>query len=345
MTSIEVIFGARLGVEALLQARSVRGLSALLAQTNGADSKCLTALQPGGDGVPFFCIHGLTGDVLWYGALARLLGPRHPFYGIRAPALADREPPLGSIEAMARRYVGEIRGVQPQGPYALGGASLGGTLALEVAQQLFELGEEVAVLAIFDHVPAHQRRRRAPLAPRALARFLRNLPPWTREFAALDAGRRKARVARKLRAGTSRIARALSWREPRLEAAQLLDYGAELPEHRKRLVEANLSALNAYEPRPYPGRVVLFKARTRPLLSLRDPEVGWKELAQRGVEVIDVPASHEGMFQEPSVSILAVGLRRALEAAETHNAASRLSDRETCARICDQYVSGAKGGS
>ncbi len=50
----------------------------------------------------------------------------------------------------------EIRGVQPHGPYLLGGYCLGGTIAYEAAQQLHAAGEEVALLALFDTMNWHK---------------------------------------------------------------------------------------------------------------------------------------------------------------------------------------------
>ena len=54
---------------------------------------------------------------------------------------------------MAAAYVEEIRTVQPSGPYFLGGGSMGGTVALEMAQQLQAKAERVALVAMFDTRP------------------------------------------------------------------------------------------------------------------------------------------------------------------------------------------------
>jgi thioesterase domain-containing protein len=62
----------------------------------------------------------------------------------------DRPLPPFSIEALAGAYVDFIRAQQPHGPYYLGGYSIGGVLAYEVAQRLIGLGEEVGLLAMLD---------------------------------------------------------------------------------------------------------------------------------------------------------------------------------------------------
>ena len=51
---------------------------------------------------------------------------------------------------MAAQYIAALRVVQPEGPYLLGGASFGGTVALEMAQQLQAQGQQVALLTLID---------------------------------------------------------------------------------------------------------------------------------------------------------------------------------------------------
>src|SRR5262249_52982882 len=85
--------------------------------------------------------------------LARQLGTGHPFYALQAAGLDEGQEPLDRLEEMAARYAEAIRTVQPEGPYHLGGWSLGGLVAFEMARQLTEQGYEVATLAVLD-VPA-----------------------------------------------------------------------------------------------------------------------------------------------------------------------------------------------
>src|SRR5208282_2948718 len=62
-----------------------------------------------------------------------------------------------SVEEMARAFVKELRQFQPEGPYFLGGFCLGGLLALEAAQQLTAVGQEVALLAMIQSMPPDAR--------------------------------------------------------------------------------------------------------------------------------------------------------------------------------------------
>src|SRR5690606_10267249 len=76
---------------------------------------------------PLFLVHGGGGEVLGYAELVRELGDR-PIYGLHAPGLDGGPLPPASIQAIASAYVERVRATQPQGPYQLGGWSLGGVV-------------------------------------------------------------------------------------------------------------------------------------------------------------------------------------------------------------------------
>jgi thioesterase domain-containing protein len=108
----------------------------------------LVPIQPLGSRTPVFMIHAILGSVFPYHRLALALGTDRPVYGLQSRGLDGRQPPLETIPEMARAYLPAIRQVQPQGPYNLGGYSMGGWIAYEMAQQLRDVGEEVSLLAV-----------------------------------------------------------------------------------------------------------------------------------------------------------------------------------------------------
>ena len=57
--------------------------------------------------------------------------------------LLDKNEIIESIQEMAETYIKEMKIVQPGGPYILAGGSMGGMVALEVALQLKQGGDEV----------------------------------------------------------------------------------------------------------------------------------------------------------------------------------------------------------
>lgn len=95
-------------------------------------------LIPGGFSTPFYLL-----------PLAQRLDGRAVF-GIHTRGLDGQERPHERLEEAAAWIEGAITSVQPEGPYYLGGHSIGGHLAYEVAQQLRERSREVGLVALLD---------------------------------------------------------------------------------------------------------------------------------------------------------------------------------------------------
>ncbi len=151
---LERLLGHRVPIAMLFRAPTLESLTRSLADESWMPAwTSLAPLQPAGSRVPFFMVHGLGGDVFSFYRLARLLSPDQPVYGVRAVDLDGRGPPHGTVEEMARHYTREIRALQPEGPYRLGGYSAGGWIAYAVATELRSLGQQVTVL-IFDTYPS-----------------------------------------------------------------------------------------------------------------------------------------------------------------------------------------------
>ncbi|MFD5180208.1 amino acid adenylation domain-containing protein [Nocardia sp. NPDC058379] len=120
------------------------------AGSTGLGLDVLLPIRLGGDKPALFCVHSSSGMSWSYLGFAERLRPGRPIYGLQAPDLSGREPSARSIEEFARRYVREIRAVQPHGPYHLLGWSFGGLIAHAMAVQLAEAGERVGVVALLD---------------------------------------------------------------------------------------------------------------------------------------------------------------------------------------------------
>ena len=319
-TRIHNEFGVNLPLSTLFEATTIAQVAHRI-QQSGEDKKWsqLVPIQPLGNKKPFFCIHGITGDVLWFRELGALFAPDRPFYGIQARGLDGFSEPFKDIEAMAGSYIDEIKSIQPRGPYYIGGASLGGTVALEMAHQLQERGEETGLLVIFDSAP--NTRDPAGLRERHWNDYVRhvvnNFPNWIGAMRALGGKRVQQRALRKLRLGWKQFSGLQDVpTKVRVDSADLLDYGSELPINRQLLIEAHWHAENHHTARPYSKPVLLLQAQAQPLLSTKRPEHTWHYLANGSLKVITVPGSHEGIFEEPNVQILARELRAQIEAAE-----------------------------
>ncbi|NJN82946.1 MAG: amino acid adenylation domain-containing protein [Caldilineaceae bacterium] len=294
---IEERFGKTLSLATLFQAPTVEQLADILRQEHWQPPwTSLVAIQPGGSKPPFFCVHGGDGNILYYRDLSRHLGPDQPFYGLQAQGLDGRHPPHTEIGEMAAHYVHEIRSLQPEGPYYLGGYCTGGTLAFEMAQQLHAQGEEVGLLALFD---TQNWAGASEHVPQEAVRF-----QWQRfeflwgNFAILSGKERKAYIARKLNILKRRLR--LWWMDLRSGGA-----------YRYQLIEVNDGALRRYRPAKYEGRITYF--RPVKVFSRYDtPQAEWRDLAEEGVDRHDFRVYPGAMIEEPFVAELAEELERCL---------------------------------
>jgi thioesterase domain-containing protein len=146
---IEEVFGKSLPLPLLLQAPTIEQLAAALQQEGREEpGTFLIEIQAKGSRPPLFCVETLNAGIFVH--LARHLGPEQPCYGLHPLGLARSRKLRVEIEALAARYLEEMRKVQPEGPYFLCGMCNGGVLAFEMAQQLKARGDEVAFLALLD---------------------------------------------------------------------------------------------------------------------------------------------------------------------------------------------------
>ncbi len=154
ISRIRPALGAELSIRTLFEAPTVADLAEALETGDGTDGfEVLLPLRTQGTRPPLFCVHP-SGGLSWcYAGLLRHLGPDLPVYGLQARGLAQRTMLPTTFEEMVADYVGQIRAVQPTGPYHLLGWSLGGALAHAIAVRLQARGERVGLLAMLDSRP------------------------------------------------------------------------------------------------------------------------------------------------------------------------------------------------
>ncbi|MBC6367517.1 non-ribosomal peptide synthetase [Algoriphagus sp. AK58] len=110
----------------------------------------LIPLQPNGDKRPLFIVPGMEGKSYYLADLAKALGKDQPVYGFQYFGLLNSEDPFESIEEIAAFNIRLMRKVQAQGPYQLAGHSMGGWVAVEMANQLLQQGEKIDFIGLMD---------------------------------------------------------------------------------------------------------------------------------------------------------------------------------------------------
>lgn len=314
---IERDFHVKLPVATLFEAPTIAELARLIRRDTPVLSwSPLVAIQPNGSRPPFFGIHGGGGNVLIYRELAQHLGPDQPFFGLQSQGLDGNLPILRTVEEMATLYVREIRRVRPHGPYFLGGYCGGGTIALEVAQQLHAMGQEVALLALFD--TSNWSKIPPLMGWSKIYYYSERIVFHAVNFFDLDSKGRSQFLCEKVNAVKNRIP---VWRG--MVQARVTGRGSANTSVSRLLAEiwkTNDQAATNYIPKAYPGAITDFRPKRQYRVFDR-PDAKWDYLAQGGQHVVSLPAYPAGMLLEPFVQHLATALRASIDEAIRDQAA------------------------
>ncbi|HZN20448.1 MAG TPA: amino acid adenylation domain-containing protein [Micromonosporaceae bacterium] len=289
------VFGREVPLSVLLREPTIEGMAAALRAGPRPWTPLVEVTR--GEGAPFFCVHPAGGNVLCYADLARLVSPQ-PFYALQARGVEGDDPPYDDVPAMAARYLADVRTRQPTGPYQLGGWSMGGLVAYEMAQQLHAAGEQVGLLVLVE-TPTPDLVKDLPDEAAALARLLDGLVP-------IDLDQlRQLPSAQRLRHVLAEA-----------ELAQVVPPGLD-PGRAQQLFDVyatHVEAVRRYQPRPYAGRTCLLRAAQTGVTAA---DYGWGRLLTGEWEVIEVPGDHETVVWPPNVHKLAEVLRAQLAAARS----------------------------
>jgi thioesterase domain-containing protein len=227
--------------------------------------------------------------------------------------LDGKRPPHTRVEDMAAHYIKEIRELQPEGPYFIGGRSLGGMVAFEMAQQLGAQGQTIGVLALLDTYPsgyAKLFRNEATLSA-ALGRATKRTKAHLVNLQSLTVKEGLAYLKNKARFAPRKL-KSQVWRRV---FKVYENFGRALPRMLKDIKEFNSLAVRAYTPKVYDGKVTLFWASADLRTSI-DLVEGWRALAGSGIEVHEIPGSHLDIIKEPHVGDLASKLSSCLDRAQ-----------------------------
>jgi acyl-CoA synthetase (AMP-forming)/AMP-acid ligase II/thioesterase domain-containing protein len=310
MAAIRGRFRKDLPLKVLLEQPTVSHLAAVLGGDEAASSNSsLVAINASGNRAPLFLVHPAGGNVLCYYELAMELGPKQPVYGLEDASLRTNTPLPGSIEEMGRTYLREIRRVQAHGPYSIGGWSLGGVIAFEMARQLLEQGEETALLAIIDVDPPYYATdvcsSDAEL-PDAIDALI-NLGKMLEIYLGVDLWISKEDLA--VLTVDERID--YVYRIVKESASLPLEVDLDYFRRYLRAYDENLRALYRYVPRSYAGPVVLFKS-TEHLTGMppaernaKETAMGWQQYCSRPVAVHPLSGNHFTMMAGVSLRDLA----------------------------------------
>jgi thioesterase domain-containing protein/acyl carrier protein len=323
---VEERLGKRVAMAELFQDPTIRHLAELVGHGKESIYKSLLVpMRTEGTKPAIFTPHSSGGNVWCYKELAQALGDDQPIYGIQPSQLEDGVMYQPDIKEMAIDYVQAVRAFQPNGPYSLVGWSMGAVIAFEMARQLQDQGEEIAMLALIDAA--------APEGEDAEYSW-----GFLLSIFAFDLGLTEEHVKSLFGKTLPQMAQLRQlWVEAR--RVGVVPKEMTLIEFRKLFdtFKIHANTMRRYRPEEFRGRVMLFRAeedveeamlRNDPkyfdwrakTAKITSPYKGWGRVATEGVEQFTIPGNHFSMLREPNVQIITEHLREWIEAAHARSA-------------------------
>ncbi|NEO81590.1 non-ribosomal peptide synthetase, partial [Moorena sp. SIO4G3] len=294
MSKIQQRFHINLPLATLFQSPTIEQLASLLGSSVNTQNPILVGIKTSGNQPPLFCIHPGGGNVLCYADLARHLDQDYPVYGLQSLGLDGQQQPLTSVEEMASHYIEAIKPIQSQGPLHLIGWCMGGLIAYEMAQQLQAKNEPVALLTLIDSYAPTLIRKPSEIDQAMIVNQLAQ--DWGglygQEF---DISHETLRQL-----------------EPSEQVLHLFEQGKQqgiLPsdlEIQQMLVlwevfKANLIAIYHYQPKAYPGSLLLLNASQTSPAVIEDPTHGWGSLVLGDIQTHTITGDHFTIMKAPKV--------------------------------------------
>ncbi|HEY6390560.1 MAG TPA: amino acid adenylation domain-containing protein [Bryobacteraceae bacterium] len=302
LARIEKEFGKLLPLATLFQAPTVAELANLIRHSGWkATWSSLVPIRPSGTKPPFYFVHAIGGNVLNFASFAGHFDPDQPVYGLQARGLDGKEIPNMSVHQMAADYIQDIRNIQPEGPYCIGGFSAGGVVAFEMARQLRAAGQQVAILALLDSRIDNPNQSGVAASKERFTRTVAFNIRYAFHTGLLSFARQKLknlRMRANIRIWT--IKNSLGFKP----SARTLD-----------VEEAFLLALRNYVPETYGGDASLFRAKDE-LCSYSDPTLGWGSVVKGRLEILEISGDHDTILHEPHIGMLARVLNSCLDAVQ-----------------------------
>ncbi len=292
--------GIELAPNQLFEYQTIGGLANFLSKKEiGAETKdeknnwsSIVTLNKKGSRPPLFCIHSGGGHIFFYQPLAKRLSPEQPLYALQPMGLDGKQAFHSSIEEMAIFYIQEIKKIQPVGPYHLLGTCFSNAVGLEIANQLRDGGDEIALLIIVDSGPQYLLGATERGEKKTASRFVKMIKEkdWKG-------------IQKKFR---NRFIRAKQKALAPLENEQ---------ERNLRLTIQNLNQLyHHYSWRPYDGTITFIRSSEFAQRKEKDIHIKqWTKLAKSGLDIHVTEGHHVTLFAEPEVEGLAVKIKECME--------------------------------
>jgi thioesterase domain-containing protein/acyl carrier protein len=303
-SAIEKELNIKLPLAAFFESATIANQAKAIHEQVSEDRPILVGVETGGEKPPFFCVSPTIIDVMTYIELSKNMGKDQPFYALYSPRLGQWREGTKQRQEIAKKFIEEIRKISPDGPYFIGGYSAGGVIALEIAQQMQQIGSEVDLLVLFDTFGPDPPQRLPWATPWIfnLLLVLRRVESYLWKFRILDwKGKLEYLQIPKIR----------SWIRDRY-------WEVNVPQEIDREVDKEPIYFGGseYSPETYPGKVLLIRAEKGLLGIYPYPDLGWGKIFTGDFEICEVPGDHEAILFGPRARYVAERLNFYLNAAD-----------------------------
>lgn len=316
-TEIEKLCHIRLPLAILFETPTIAALADYLRRQQWKPSwSSLVPIRDRGSRPPLFLMHSHGGNTLEYHDLANLLDADQPVYTLQARGLDGHIRANATVEEMAAAYIDEIRSLQPAGPYYLGGFCLGGLIALEAAQQLTDDGQEVPLTLMIQSI--HPQF----LGFKPGTGLLRRWWYTATKRIDLELENMSNRGARYLAERSDFLIKSLLPKAALASGYVNVQRKADLSDLPTRYILEALSAehkraMKSYRPRPYHGKVVVFRAARQLAGLAADDKMGWRGTLRGDFEICPIQGHQQNLMKAPHVAQLAEEMEVRLAAAQS----------------------------
>ena len=298
LLSIEKTFSRKMPYTIISKASTIRQQAEILRSEKLTEyTSVLIPIQTSGDKKPIYCIGGKGGLPIRFNNLLKYMSRDQPIYFFRSRGYEPGEIVENKIEDIAADYLREVKRVQPSGPYSFFGESSGGLVAYEMAQQLYEQGEETAFLGMLDTYSSIRASARKSVLKGVLTLAGKHM----QTLVSGGFGGLQVYIKYYLELGKFKFHQFQAWVN---EKKNQLRFG-DMPYVFSRVDEANMIAVRAYNPKPYHGAVVLFRALRQAQFDGQNQENGWREIGVGNLIVHALDCYHGNILFEPFVQQVA----------------------------------------
>lgn len=253
--------------------------------------KCVVRLNkvtPGKENI--FIIHEQKGIIYLYKELAKLLEGECNFYGIQARGLIDNSDLPKTLDEMVMEYINEMKIIQPQGPYIIGGYCYGVRLGYEMVRKLEIYGDAVKKFIIIDegvYIPdtlikvirlkKSSLRSLEPVKKGIEAKEVSSMERWTQEYS------------------NEKVVKKLIDKEREKSVEENIIYLAGTTLKVKGIIDSSIAVIKAKE--------------------TLDPRISidhWSKMTDGTVSLCEISGDHNSIFSYPDVQGLANSIKEAI---------------------------------